>query len=73
LETAAGLAYKRGLPCCSLFARTSNAVTRIGWTAHVIEQLDDNRLIRPRADYIGPIYPQKYVVVEKRLRFLPAP
>ena len=43
------------------------AVSRIsGWTAHVIEQLDDNRLIRPRADYLGPQYPQKYVPVEKR-------
>ena len=43
------------------------AVSRVsGWTAHVIEQLDDNRLIRPRADYIGPEYPQKYVPVEKR-------
>ncbi len=43
------------------------AVARIGgWTAHVIEQLGDNRLIRPRADYIGPAYPQKYVPVEKR-------
>jgi citrate synthase len=43
------------------------AVSRIGgWTAHVIEQLDDNRLIRPRADYIGPEYPQEYVPVEKR-------
>jgi citrate synthase len=43
------------------------AVSRAGgWTAHVIEQLDDNRLIRPRADYIGPVYPQKYVAVKKR-------
>ncbi|MGA2002905.1 MAG: citrate synthase [Terriglobales bacterium] len=43
------------------------AVSRVsGWTAHVIEQLDDNRLIRPRADYIGPEYPQRYVPVEKR-------
>jgi citrate synthase len=43
------------------------AVSRIsGWTAHVIEQLDDNRLIRPRAEYIGPSYPQHYVPIERR-------
>jgi citrate synthase len=43
------------------------AVSRIsGWTAHVIEQLNDNRLIRPRAEYLGPAYPSRYVPIEKR-------
>jgi len=43
------------------------AVSRIsGWAAHVIEQLDDNRLIRPRADYIGPIYPSHWIPLEDR-------
>ena len=43
------------------------AVSRIsGWAAHVIEQLDDNRLIRPRAEYIGPQYPNQYVPINQR-------
>jgi citrate synthase len=43
------------------------AVSRIsGWAAHVIEQLDDNRLIRPRAEYIGPAYPAPYTPIALR-------
>jgi citrate synthase len=43
------------------------AISRIaGWCAHVIEQHDDNRLIRPRAEYTGPKYPAPYTPIEKR-------
>src|SRR5438128_3685330 len=37
-----------------------------GWCAHVIEQQDHNRLIRPRAAYVGPP-PQTYVPLERRV------
>ncbi len=43
------------------------AVSRIsGWTAHVLEQYANNRLIRPRAEYLGPEFPQRYVPLESR-------
>jgi citrate synthase len=43
------------------------AVSRVsGWTAHVLEQYANNRLIRPRTDYIGPAYPQAYVPLDAR-------
>ncbi len=43
------------------------AISRIaGWAAHVIEQHDDNRLIRPRADYVGPAYPSPYIPITER-------
>lgn len=42
------------------------AVSRIsGWTAHILEQYSNNRLIRPRAEYIGPDM-QKYVPINER-------
>ena len=42
------------------------AVSRIsGWAAHVIEQLDDNRLIRPRAEYLDPEYASPYVTINQ--------
>jgi citrate synthase len=43
------------------------AVSRIsGWTAHCLEQYANNRLIRPRTDYIGPKYPQTFLPLDQR-------
>jgi citrate synthase len=42
------------------------AMSRVsGWTAHCLEYLQDNRLIRPRCDYIGP-HEQEYVSISQR-------
>jgi len=31
-----------------------------------MEQHRNNRLIRPRAEYVGPVYPQGYVPLDQR-------
>lgn len=42
------------------------AMSRVsGWIAHILEQYENNRLIRPRADYVGPIN-QIYVPINER-------
>jgi len=42
------------------------AVSRTsGWLAHILEQYENNRLIRPRAEYTGPTK-QTYVPIEQR-------
>jgi citrate synthase len=53
-----------GLPA-DLFTPTF-AVSRVsGWTAHILEQSNNNRLIRPEADYIGPM-DLHFVPLDKR-------
>ena len=57
--------YLLGIPI-SLFTPIF-AVSRVsGWTAHVLEQYANNRLIRPRSEYIGPEYPQPFVQLDDR-------
>jgi len=42
------------------------ALSRIsGWTGHALEQLEANRLIRPKADYVGP-HDVPYVPIDQR-------
>jgi citrate synthase len=53
-----------GLPA-DLFTPTF-AISRVsGWTAHILEQTNNNRLIRPEADYIGPM-DLHFVPLDKR-------
>ena len=61
---SAGLLHTLGIPTASftpLFAASRSA----GWVAHAIEQLKDNKLIRPRLRYIGELE-KKYVQIGER-------
>jgi citrate synthase len=62
---SASMFYSLGIPI-DLYTPIF-AVSRIsGWTAHVLEQYKNNRLIRPRTDYIGPPYPQQFLPLDQR-------
>ena len=57
--------YLLGIPI-ELFTPVFAASRTAGWTAHILEQYANNRLIRPRAEYIGPTYPQSYLPADRR-------
>ncbi|MBA4147795.1 MAG: citrate synthase [Verrucomicrobia bacterium] len=46
--------YSLGIPT-DLFTPIFAIARTSGWTAHILEQLSDNRLIRPQSEYIGPV------------------
>ncbi|MCS7273541.1 MAG: citrate synthase [Fimbriimonadales bacterium] len=50
---AAAVYYLMGIPI-PLYTPIFAAARIVGWAAHVMEQHDENRLIRPRSDYKGP-------------------
>lgn len=56
--------YSLGIPT-DLFTPIFAISRTAGWTAHVLEQLADNRLIRPQSVYTGPVGLQ-VVPIEKR-------
>ena len=60
----ARLYHYLGLPP-DLFTPLFVAARVVGWSAHVIEQLDNNRIMRPRAIYRGPS-PRQWIPIEKR-------
>jgi citrate synthase len=49
---SASVYFTLGIPK-DLFTTVFACARMAGWTAHVIEQLKDNRLIRPQSEYIG--------------------
>ncbi|MBV9507372.1 MAG: citrate synthase [Acidobacteriia bacterium] len=57
--------YSLGIPI-DLFTPVFAVSRMSGWTAHVLEQYSNNRLIRPRAEYKGNPDGQTWIPIEKR-------
>jgi citrate synthase len=61
---SAGLLHILGIPT-PLFTPLFAASRSVGWVAHALEQLSDNKLIRPRLRYIGDL-DKHYIPLSER-------
>jgi citrate synthase len=57
--------YSLGIPT-DLFTPIFAISRTAGWTAHVLEQLADNRLYRPLSQYNGEPVGKKFVPIDQR-------
>jgi citrate synthase len=57
--------YSLGIPT-DMFTPIFAIARTSGWTAHVLEQLSDNRLYRPLSEYVGPPVGKKFVPIDER-------
>jgi len=57
--------YSLGIPT-DMFTPIFAIARASGWTAHVLEQLADNRLYRPLSEYVGPAVGKTFVPIEER-------
>jgi citrate synthase len=62
---SASMYYSLGIPI-DLFTPIFAVSRMSGWTAHILEQYHNNRLIRPRADYTGATVGQPWVDIANR-------
>jgi citrate synthase len=57
--------YSLGIPT-DLFTPVFAISRTAGWTAHILEQLSDNRLYRPLSQYVGEPVGRKFVPIDQR-------
>jgi citrate synthase len=57
--------YSLGMPT-DLFTPIFAISRTAGWTAHILEQLADNRLYRPLSEYVGEPAGRKFVPIDQR-------